>query len=120
MAIRSLLSISLVVSFAFSAFAQGDRLLIDHIDIKRYEKEGAVRFYVDILNRENKAVAGQESAKLTFLLNDDPIDADLIENVEVRHFDEVGEPLAVGILFTNYNGFTSRSQGEASLFRFAR
>lgn len=120
MALRRLLGLALGFCIASTAFAQGDRLRIDHIDIKRYEKEGTVRFYIDILDRENKVVPEQDPNKLLFLLNDDPLDPEAIKSVDLRQYDDVGEPIAIGVLFTNYAGFIPKSVGETSLFRFAK
>jgi hypothetical protein len=121
MALRSLLSLALVYGIATSAFAQdGDELRIDHIDIKRYAQEGIIRFYVDILDQEQRVIGKQDENNLTFFINDEPIDSDIIQGRELRQFDEVGEPLAVGILFTNYAGFVPVNSSETSLFGFAK
>ena len=70
MALRSLLSLALVYGIATSAFAQdGDELRIDHIDIKRYAQEGIIRFYVDILDQEQRVIGKQDENNLTFFIN---------------------------------------------------
>ncbi len=101
------------------ALAQ-DQLLIDHVDIGKYEKEGIVRFYLDILNGDNEVIPEQDKNELKFYVNDDPINEEIIADVEMTTFRDIGEPLAVGIVFTNYGGFIPKSTGEPSLFAFSK
>ncbi|MFT7621521.1 MAG: hypothetical protein ACI9WU_000685 [Myxococcota bacterium] len=106
--------------FAAPAMAQGDQLLIDHVDVNKYEKDGLLRFYVDIIDGNNQVVPEQDRDKLRFYLNDDLLPPDMIEDLELTTFRDVGEPIAVGILFTNYGGFIPKSVGEPSLFGFSK
>ncbi len=108
------------VLFAFPALGQGDQMLIDFIDVSKYEKTGVLRFYVDIIDQNNQVVPEQEKSKLRFYINDDPINDEIIENVDLQLFKDIGEPLALGILFTNYGGFIPKSVGEPSLFSFSK
>ena len=115
-----LLLLALLTTAAAPAWAQGDRMQIDYIDSGKYEKSGLIRYYVDILNRDNEVIPDQDRTKLEFLVNDDPFDPEIIGNVEVKQFDDIGEPVAVGILFTNYGGFIPATPGEPSLFKFSK
>lgn len=102
------------------ARAQGERMTIDHVDISRYEEHGILRYYVDIVDQRSRPISLQDAAGLSFFANDDPIGPELIDGVELRAFKDVGEPIAVGILFTNYAGFIPKSGVEPSLFGHSR
>ncbi len=105
---------------AAPALGQGDQMLIDFVDLGKYEKDGVIRFYVDIIDRNNQVVPEQEKSKLDFYINDDPINSEIIESVDLQLFKDVGEPLALGVIFTNYGGFIPKSVGEPSLFAFSK
>ena len=109
--------VALAASLPACAYAQGDRMLIDHVDISRYEKAKVVRYYIDILDRKNMPIPEQDKDKLSFYVDDESIDPEMVEALDVRTFKEVGEPIAVGIMITNYPGYVPQSETEPSLFK---
>lgn len=115
-----LLVVVLVLGATSSALAQGDRMLIEFVDADRYEKDGLLRYYVDILNRRNVVINDQEKGALKFYINGDKIPAELISSVTLQQFKETGEPIAIGVLFTKYGGFVPKSPGEPCPFCFAK
>lgn len=109
-----------VIAFASPAYAQGDRMLIDYIDTGKYSKDGLIRFYLDVLDRTNSVIPEQDKKKLFFFINEEPISGELLKGVDMTLFRDIKEPIAVGILFTNYGGFVPASTSEASLYDNAR
>jgi hypothetical protein len=106
---------------AGTASAQSDRLFIDYVDTSQYEKGGGLlRYFVDVLDAQNRPIDKLDQNKLSFLLNNEPIPADKISGTELRTFEAMGEPFAVAILFTNYRGYVPKSTGEASLFSYSK
>ena len=95
-------------------------MLLDYVDTAAYEKMGVLRYYVDILDPSNKPIEKQEPKLLSFFVNNEPVPLEKVLSVELRTFAEVGEEFAVGVLFTNYRGYVTRSAGEASLFGLAK
>ena len=107
----------LAILLPLSASAQGDRMLIDYVDVSRYEKAQVVRYYIDILDRKNMPIPEQDKDKMSFYVDDESIDPEMIKDLDVRTFKEVGEPIAVGIIITNYAGYVPKSETEQSLFK---
>jgi hypothetical protein len=99
---------------------QDDRIFIDHIDVSKYGKNGRVRFYLDILDGRNRVIKDQDLKKISFFYNEELIVADDIDKVELSQFRYIDEPLAVGILITNYKGFINKNQGEINLFKYVK
>lgn len=115
-----LLIAALTLGLASTAMAQGDRILIDYVDTSKYLKSMEIRYYLDILNRDNRVIPEQDKDKLQFFVNDEPIPGEMIKGLELSTFEEVGEPVAVGVLFTKYGGFVPKSEGEPSLFGYSQ
>ena len=114
------LTLALLLLVPQTGQAQDDRVFVDHIDTSKYSKNGRVRFYLDILNGKNQVIKDQEKEKISFYYNDEPIEKDDIEKVELTQFSQIDEPLAVGILLTNYRGYVARNAGEINLFKYVK
>ncbi|MBT9557400.1 MAG: FHA domain-containing protein [Myxococcales bacterium] len=116
----TLVAVVLGALYARPASAQGDRMFIDYVDTAEYGKRGLLRYYIDIIDSANKPIDNLDATKLTFRLNNEPFPADKFKGTELRSFSDLGEPMAVAILFTNYRGYIPKSPGEPSLFTFAK
>jgi hypothetical protein len=115
-----LLSLMALLLVSASAQAQDDRVFIDHIDISKYAKDGRLRFYLDVLDGRNQVIKDQEKDKIKLFFNDEPIGEDWLEKIELSQFRKIEEPMAIGILLTNYRGFLARNSGEINLFKYVK
>jgi len=101
------------------AGAKGASLVVDHVDVSHYAKEGLIRLFVDVLDADNKPIPRQGKEDLRFYVNNQPLGA-RVKSVKLTSFKDSGLPLAVGVLTTNYGGFVPKAVGEPSLWRFAQ
>ncbi len=95
------------------------KLTIDHIDTSRYSEKGILRFYVDIHDSEGKTIPDQSKSGLKFYVNQDKIAKDRIEDISIKQFSDLEEPVAIAVLFTNYGQFLPLEQTEKAPFELA-
>ena len=117
-ALRLALPLLLLATTAWSQ----DRMIIDEVDLQKYlkNKEGRIRFYVDILDKDNHVLEKQDESKLKFFVNDEEFKTEKeggkLKSIKLQTFKDVEEPMAVGVLVTNYGGFVPANTGEQNMF----
>lgn len=95
------------------------KLTIDHIDTSKYEEKGLLRFYVDIHDGEGRTIPDQSKSGLSFYVNEEKIAKEQIERIKIKQFSDLDEPVALGILFTNYSQFLPLEPSEKAPFGLA-